>query len=127
MTTARKSKAWERGYTSSITEKKQETKCEESLLLFPVPATPRYNQYQTIFFNFVLLKKNWPGTEANIFSVLGLFFVIRVCPLSCAVKRGCGFWCVGGIKILLLIFLYVTGPRKTTLMEQTNNVQYATK
>ena len=52
-------------YTFSITEKKQETKCEESLLLFPVPATPRYNQYQAVFFNFVLLKKNRPGTEAS--------------------------------------------------------------
>ncbi len=36
--------------------------------------------------------------RVDIFSVLGLFFVIRVCPLSCAVKRGCGFRCVGGIQ-----------------------------
>ena len=28
-------------------------KCKESLLWFPVPATPRYNQYQVVLFNFV--------------------------------------------------------------------------
>ncbi len=36
--------------------------------------------------------------RVDIFSVLGLFFVIRVCPLSYAVKHGCGFWCVGGTQ-----------------------------
>ena len=41
----------------------KETKCEESLLLFPVLTTPRYNQYQAVFFTFVLLKKNQPGNE----------------------------------------------------------------
>ncbi len=43
----------------------QETNVQESVLLFPVPATPRYNQYQAVFFNFVLLKKNRPGNEAS--------------------------------------------------------------
>ncbi len=38
---------------------------QESVLLFPVPTTPRYNQYQAVFFNFVLLKKNRPGNEAS--------------------------------------------------------------
>ncbi len=52
-------------YSFSITEKKQETNVQESVLLFPVPARPRYNQYQAVFFNFVLLKKNWPGNEAS--------------------------------------------------------------
>ncbi len=37
-------------YTFSIADKKQETKCEESLLLFPVPNHAQI-QYQSIFFN----------------------------------------------------------------------------
>ncbi len=45
------------------------------MLLFPVPATPRYNQYQAVFFNFVLLKKNWPGNEAKI--GCGFFIMVR--------------------------------------------------
>ncbi len=45
--------------------------------------------------------------------------IMKVCPLLCAVKRGCGFRCVGGVQIFCAIAQPEhppTGiPRKTPL------------
>ena len=43
----------------------------------PVPATPRYNQYQAVFFNFVLLKKI--GLGPRLYTVMCVGIILLTC------------------------------------------------